>query len=237
MRILVMDGSATGTQARAVIACLAPGDDGVLSVLATREATGRGAAEQFPLLATELFAQCGWTHAMPELVGVVVGPGSFTGLRASLAFAHGLAAGIGCAVMGMTAGEAMADALRDQARPLAARPVCCTVARRGRVFVEMLADGDGTGSVSAHMLDMLELPPGPLLLAGNAAEDVAQALPRRMDVRICGLMQPDPVDIATVALRRFHGHLPPRAAQPLYVDAPEAKLPAAGLRPAPTDTP
>ncbi|GBR32913.1 peptidase [Komagataeibacter oboediens DSM 11826] len=237
MRILVMDGSATGTQARAVIACLVLGDDGVLSVLATREATGRGAAEQFPLLATELFAQCGWTHVMPELVGVVVGPGSFTGLRASLAFAHGLAAGSGCAVMGMTGGEAMADALRHLARQQAARPVCCTVARRGRVFVEMLADGDGAGSVSAHMLDMLELPPGRLLLAGNAAEDVAQALSRRMDVRTCNLMQPDPVGIATVALRRFCGHLPPRAAQPLYVDAPEAKLPAAGLRPAPTDTP
>ncbi|WP_010509189.1 tRNA (adenosine(37)-N6)-threonylcarbamoyltransferase complex dimerization subunit type 1 TsaB [Komagataeibacter europaeus] len=237
MRILVMDGSATGTQARAVIACLASGADGALSVLATRTATGRGAAEQFPLLATELFAQCGWTHVMPELVGVVVGPGSFTGLRASLAFAHGLAAGSGCAVMGMTGGEAMAAALRDAARPLAARPLCCTVARRGRVFVETLADGQDAGSVSAHMLDTLELPPGPVLLAGNAAEEVAQAMPGRADVRICALTQPDPMDIATVALRRFRGHLPPRAAQPLYVDAPEAKLPAAGLRPAPIDTP
>ncbi|WP_141301784.1 tRNA (adenosine(37)-N6)-threonylcarbamoyltransferase complex dimerization subunit type 1 TsaB [Komagataeibacter diospyri] len=237
MRILVMDGSATGTQARAVIACLVSDDDGVLSVLATRFATGRGAAEQFPLLATELFAQCGWTHAMPELVGVVVGPGSFTGLRASLAFAHGLAAGSGCAVMGMTGGEAMADALHDVARPLAARPLCCTTARRGRVFVETLADGKDAGSVSAHMLETLELPPGPVLLAGNAADDVAQAMPARGDVRICALTQPAPVDIATVALRRFCGHLPPRAAQPLYVDAPEARLPAAGLRPAPINTP
>ncbi|RFP00169.1 tRNA (adenosine(37)-N6)-threonylcarbamoyltransferase complex dimerization subunit type 1 TsaB [Komagataeibacter xylinus] len=237
MRILVMDGSATGTQARAVIACLASGDDGALSVLATRTATGRGAAEQFPLLATELFAQCGWTQAMPELVGVVVGPGSFTGLRASLAFAHGLAVGSGCAVAGMTGGEAMARALHDAARPLAARALCCTTARRGRVFVETLADGQDAGSVSAHMLETLELPPGPLVLAGNAAQDVAQAMPGREDVRICALAQPDPVDIATVALRRFHGDLPPRAAQPLYVDAPEAKLPAAGLRPAPIDTP
>ncbi|MBE7730464.1 tRNA (adenosine(37)-N6)-threonylcarbamoyltransferase complex dimerization subunit type 1 TsaB [Komagataeibacter sp. FXV3] len=237
MRILVMDGSATGTQAQAVIACLALDDDGALSVLATRTATGRGAAEQFPLLATELFAQCGWTHAMPEVVGVVVGPGSFTGLRASLAFAHGLSAGSGCAVVGMTGGEAMADALQDVARPLAARPLCCTVARRGRVFVETLADGKDAGSVSAHMLDTLELPPGPVLLAGNAAEEAAQALPQRRDVRTCTLTQPDPMAIATVALRRFRGDLPPRAAQPLYVDAPEAKLPAAGLRPAPVDTP
>ena len=232
-----MDGSAAGAQAQAVIACLAPGADGALSVLATRVATGRGAAEQFPLLATGLFAQCGWTHAMPELVGVVVGPGSFTGLRASLAFAHGLAAGSGCAVVGMTGGEAMADALHDAARPLAARPLCCTTARRGRVFVETLADGQDAGGVSAHMLDTLDLPAGPVLLAGNAAQDVAQAMPRRDDVHVCALTQPAPVAIATVALRRFHGHLPPRVAQPLYVDAPEAKLPAAGLRPAPVDTP
>jgi hypothetical protein len=39
--------------------------------------------------------------------------------------------------------------------------------------------------------------------------------------------------IAVVGARRLAGDLPPRPAQPLYVDPPEARLPQGGLRPAP----
>ncbi|BAK84374.1 tRNA (adenosine(37)-N6)-threonylcarbamoyltransferase complex dimerization subunit type 1 TsaB [Komagataeibacter medellinensis] len=235
MRILVMDGAPAGADAQAVIACLVV-QDGVPTLLASRVATGRGAAEQFPQLATDLFAQCGWTHAMPELVGVVVGPGSFTGLRASLAFAHGLSVGSGCAVVGVTAGEAMRDAMQAAALPFSALSLCCTIARRGRVFIEMPGEGAAT-QVEAHMLDTLALPAGPLLLAGNGAQWVHDAVAGRDDVHILPLMQPDPLAIAATALRRWQGDLPPLAAQPLYVDAPEAKLPAAGLRPAPVPPP
>jgi hypothetical protein len=44
---------------------------------------------------------------------------------------------------------------------------------------------------------------------------------------------PDAVAVARVGARRLAGVLPPLAAQPLYVDPPEAKLPAGGLRPPP----
>lgn len=233
MRILVMDGAATGAQAQALIACLAADGAGVPAILATRIATGRGAAEQFPLLATELFAQCGWGHAMPDLAGVVVGPGSFTGLRASLAFAHGLAAGSGCTVVGVSGGEVMAPTLRAAAAPLGATALHCTMARRGRVFIETLGTPSSLGQVRAYMLDALDLPPGPVLLAGNAAQAVAEAATRRGDIHLLPDAPPDPQAIAAAALLRLRGDLPPRAAQPLYVDAPEAKLPAAGLRPAP----
>jgi len=39
--------------------------------------------------------------------------------------------------------------------------------------------------------------------------------------------------IAAVACQRLAGALPPLPAQPLYVDPPEARLPAGGLRPPP----
>ena len=39
--------------------------------------------------------------------------------------------------------------------------------------------------------------------------------------------------IAVVAERRLRGELRPLPAQPLYVDPPEARLPAGGLRPPP----
>jgi hypothetical protein len=39
--------------------------------------------------------------------------------------------------------------------------------------------------------------------------------------------------VASVGVARAEGRIGPRAPLPVYVDAPEAKLPAAGLRAAP----
>jgi hypothetical protein len=39
--------------------------------------------------------------------------------------------------------------------------------------------------------------------------------------------------VAMAAVRRLAGELAPLAPQPLYVDPPEARLPAGGLRPGP----
>jgi hypothetical protein len=45
--------------------------------------------------------------------------------------------------------------------------------------------------------------------------------------------QPSPFQVAQVGALRHQGKIPPLAAVPLYVDAPEARLPAGGLRPMP----
>jgi hypothetical protein len=42
-----------------------------------------------------------------------------------------------------------------------------------------------------------------------------------------------PRHVAVVAERRLNGMLRPLSPQPLYVDPPEARLPAGGLRPPP----
>ena len=43
----------------------------------------------------------------------------------------------------------------------------------------------------------------------------------------------DPVWVARAALIRHAAGLAPRPALPIYIDPPEAKLPAGGLRPEP----
>ncbi|POF61655.1 tRNA (adenosine(37)-N6)-threonylcarbamoyltransferase complex dimerization subunit type 1 TsaB [Novacetimonas maltaceti] len=236
MRVLVLDGAQAGAQARALVACVRITPEGCVSEH-QHEAEGRGGSEGFPLLARDLMAECGWTMSMLDMVAVVVGPGSFTGLRASVAFAQGVALGLGCDVVGVTTGEALADTLRAQVSVPGTRVLCCSVARRGRAFVESIParDGEREGEVRAVMLDdPAALPPGPLLLGGNAAADVAAACAGgRSDVHVVAFSRPDACAIARVALLRRDGVLAPRAVLPLYVDPPEAKLPAAGLRPPP----
>nr|WP_220790271.1 tRNA (adenosine(37)-N6)-threonylcarbamoyltransferase complex dimerization subunit type 1 TsaB [Gluconacetobacter takamatsuzukensis] len=210
----------------ALLGCV-EGDGGALRPVRMRDLPGRGGAEAMPAHCSALLAECGWRPADLDLIAVVVGPGSFTGLRATLAMAHGLALGTGCALVGVTGGEAMARALRDEAGPGRA-VLCLSPARRGRIFVEQ------DGVVAAAMCDDFAFPPGPLLVAGGeAAAMLAARGAGRDDIALSARTVPDGVMIAQAALDRRAAGLPAREILPLYVDPPEAKLPAAGLRPAP----
>lgn len=66
----------------------------------------RDATARLPRLAAEALAEAGVAPAALDLIAVVAGPGSFTGLRASLAFAHGLTLAGGAALIPVTADEA-----------------------------------------------------------------------------------------------------------------------------------
>ena len=160
-----------------------------------------------------------------DLIAVTVGPGSFTGLRAGLALAHGIALAAGVPVVGVSVGEALAEAFPRLSR----RTLWSAIdSRRGRVFLER------DGEVVAMAMADLPRPDGPVAIAGDAAIEVAARLAaREVDVMLTDARLPLARHIARVGERRVAGDLPPRAAQPIYVDPPEAKLPAAGLRPAP----
>ncbi|MFT8419108.1 MAG: tRNA (adenosine(37)-N6)-threonylcarbamoyltransferase complex dimerization subunit type 1 TsaB [Acetobacter sp.] len=226
-RILVLDGSPAGDNACGTAACVA-NTGGQLQVLACVQEAGKQAAEGVSLLAAQVLQQAGWSHAQgtaPDLVAVVVGPGSFTGLRASCAAAAGYAVGVGCLVVGVTRAEALAPQL-DAA--LASQPehmagwLVITPARRGRVFVE-----DLQGARAVTIADW-SAPDGTWLLAGWSCTELA--FPSAV---ISPLTHPDVEQVAAAALRRVLGELPAREALPVYVDPPEAKLPANGLRAAP----
>ncbi len=185
---------------------------------------GQGAANGLAPLLDRTLRALGWRASSLDMIAVVVGPGSFTGLRASLALAHGLALGGGAAVVGVTVGEALAPALRTQAGDAAVW--CASQARRGRVFIERPDLDDAP--IHAAMLDALPPCDGPVLVAGDAEAALVDALLQRGDqVRRAGIAAPSVREIASAASRRLSGALPSRPAQPLYVDAPEARLPTA----------
>lgn len=190
------------------------------AILAEQSApAGRGHAALLPPMARAVLA------GRPDAVAVSVGPGSFTGLRAAIALAQGLAAGAGVPVLGVT----VAEALREQAGALDGRVLWVAIdSRRGRVFL------DRGGTLAPAALDALPEAGGRLAIAGDAAPQVAAWLAARGDdVRLCDARLPRARDVAAVAARQLAGLAPIRDAQPLYVDPPEARLPAGGLRPAP----
>jgi len=153
-----------------------------------------------------------------------VGPGSFTGLRAALSLAHGLALAGGAELVGVTGGEALAEKVGATGLAL----WVATPGRAGRVFLER------DGVARSAPLDELPATGGPVLVAGVGAAEVARRLAARGDDVLLGpCTGPDAVALAAAAQRRVEGALPPRAVLPLYVDPPEASLPRGGLRPVP----
>lgn len=216
MRILALDAAL----ARCSVALV---EDGV--VLASRAAaSGRGQSAVLAPMAAEVMA------ALPkggrlDAVAVTVGPGSFTGLRTAIALAHGLGAQ-GCPVLGVTVAEALAQAVG----PLPGRVLWTAIdSRRGRVFLDI------GGVVRPVELTALPRPEGPIAIAGDAAVIVAATLAAQgFDVRLTDQRLPDAACVAAVGALRLAGALAPLEAQPLYVDPPEAKLPAGGLRPPPS---
>ena len=185
----------------------------------------QGHAALLPVMARDVLAEAQTAATSLDLVAVTVGPGSFTGIRAGLALAHGLALAAGVPVIGVTVGEALADSLPH----LGERQLWVAIdSRRSRVFLEH------DGQISAERLDALPMPLGKIALAGDAAAQVAARLAARdSDVMLTDARLPSTRHVAVVAMRRLGGNLRPLPVQPLYIDPPEAKLPAGGLRPPP----
>lgn len=214
MRLLVLDSAL----ARCTAAVTAGGE-----LIAERsEGRKQGHEAVLPVMARDVLQAA---EGGLDAVAVIVGPGSFTGIRAALALGHGIALAHGIPVIGVTVGEAIASALPH----LGGRELwVVTASRRGHVFLER------DGIVFSAALDALPLPIGPVAIAGPAANDVAARLAaREANVMLTNARFAAPRHIALAATRRHLGQMRARPAQPLYVDPPEAKPPAGGLRPPP----
>jgi len=217
MRILALDAALARCSAAVAV-------DGV--VVAHEAAAGaRGQAALLAPMAAHVLARAGVAAEALDGIAVTVGPGSFAGLRAAIALAQGIALAAGKPLVGVRVAEALAAGL---ALPPGRALWTAIDSRRGRVFI------DRDGEIVGFGLDALPRPAGPVAIAGDAAMEVATRMAARGDdVMLTDARLPDAGFVAVAGALRLAGALAPLAAQPLYIDPPEAKLPAGGLRPAP----
>lgn len=221
MLILALDAALAGCS----VALLADG-----AVLARQAlATERGHAAALPPMVAAVLAEARLRADSLGAVAAVVGPGGFTGLRAALGLAEGLALGAGIPLIGVTTGEALAAAVPAPIR--AARAVWAVVDnRRGQVVLERFALGCAVPEGEPMVFAEASLPEDrrPIAVAGDAAPRIAARLAARgLDAMLTDSRLPDAAWVARVAVLRLAGDIPPRAARPLYAEPPAVRLPGA----------
>lgn len=195
-------------------------------VAAAAEDAPRGHPALLPPMAQAVLARAGLGATQLDAVAIGVGPGGFTGLRAAIALAEGIARGAGRPLVGVTTGEALAAAIAGTRR--AGRPVWAAIDnRRGRVVLECFApDAPVPAAPAVVGLDGLPSVAGGVLVLGDAAVAVAGLLTARGVAAEASPGLPDAADVARVAVRRLAGLLPPRGAAPLYAEPPAVRSPA-----------
>lgn len=192
--------------------------DGSAVLAARSEAMPRGHQERLAPLTRELMDEAGIGFGDLTRIGVTVGPGSFTGLRVGLAFAKGLSAALSIPAVGVGTLEALAHGIDGFV-------VAVLDARRDQVYVQLFGDGVSLSAPDAIAADtaaarIAEIyAGGPATLIGSGAPMLAAALP---SARVLTPEGPDPVAIARLASR---GPAPTHSPRPLYLRAPDAKLP------------
>ena len=210
MIVLGLD-TAQGACSAAVLA-----GDGPLAALS--EPMTRGHQERLAPLVKAAMAEAGLGFDKLDRIGVTVGPGSFTGLRVGLAFAKGLGLALKRPVIGVGSLEALAASA-----PLADIVLAAIDARRGQIYLQAFSGGRALMApdvlpVETAAARIAELNPiGQLAIVGSGAALLEGLVP---GARLSPLAAPDPLALARLAAAK-----PVTAPRPLYLRAPDAKLP------------
>ncbi len=183
------------------------------------EAMDRGHAERLAPMVEE--AMKGTDFSALERLAVTTGPGTFTGQRVGLAFMRGLRLALQIPLTGITTLEAIAAAAMHEAGKT--RAAAIHDARREEAYL-LLRDGGSIELEPSVMLfsDAVERIRafGPCALAGTGAAAAKESLGGGFTLST--VRQPDALWVARLAQKL---PAPKLAPGPLYLRAPDAKLP------------
>jgi tRNA threonylcarbamoyladenosine biosynthesis protein TsaB len=193
--------------------------DGEMILAHHFEEMTRGHAEALAPMVEAVMRKAGIGFAALDRLAVTTGPGTFTGQRVGLAFMRGLRVALKKPLIGVTTLEAMACATG------APRAAAIHDAKRDEAYLLLWERGE------------IVLPPtvmpfeealtrirafGPCVLCGTGAPAAKTAL--GAEFHLTEIRQPDALWVARLALTRAASDNPPA---PLYLRAPDAKLPDA----------
>ena len=192
-------------------ACSVAVIDGDRVLAARSEPMWRGHQERLASMAQQTVSDAGLAFSDLSRVSVTVGPGSFTGLRVGLAFAKGLGLALNIPVVGVGSLAALAEGRTGLV-------LAAADARRGQVYWQAF---DGAAALSPPAVSAIEdaaafFPDGPQLIVGPGAPLLAASFPH---AQIVAIDAPDPAGVARLARNA------PVGAAPVYLRAPDAKLP------------
>ena len=183
----------------------------------------RGHAEHLAPMAASALAEAGVKVADLDRVGVVVGPGGFTGVRIALSFARGLAIGTDLEVSGITSLAALAgNATTETAEGLIA-PIID--ARRGQVY-GALYENSGLCRVEPFVTEPEQVLKTLAVRAGSRKIQLigsgAMLLPKLPGNWAISDMQHQ-IDAKIVARLAAISPPPSGSPAPIYLRAPDAK--------------
>jgi tRNA threonylcarbamoyladenosine biosynthesis protein TsaB len=191
---------------------------------AERHAMRHGHAEALLAMIGRVIKAAGLAPVDIDGVAVTVGPGGFTGIRAGIAAAHGLALGCDAPLLGVTSFAAVAaPILVADARLLVALD-----SRRADFYVQLFATtGVPITEPTAIPLEQLGAWVGeaPVRIAGDVAEAAAAVLSAHRDIELVANSAPDARGVLAT-IRRWPEWADPMA-HPLYLRPPDVSFPKA----------
>ena len=179
----------------------------------------RGHAEALAPMVEEAMTAAGLPFAAIDWLAVTTGPGTFTGQRVGLAFMRGLRVALRKPLVGVTTLSAMAQGARAETG--LALAAALHDARRNEVYLQIA----GGAPMEPIVLSIDEAVAAiaqrgeAIALAGTAAPAAHERLP---NTTLSSIRQPDALWVARLARDLPDSAEPPR---PLYLRAPDAKLP------------
>jgi tRNA threonylcarbamoyladenosine biosynthesis protein TsaB len=182
------------------------------------EEMARGHAEALAPMVEAAMAKAGIPFSALDRLAVTTGPGTFTGQRVGLAFMRGLRIALKKPLIGLTTLEVMAAATRNS------RAAAIHDAKRDEAYLLLWQDSEI--ALPPAVLPFAEAVEkirgfGPCALAGTGAPAAAAKLGAAFV--LTDIRQPDAF---WVAQRARDLPVPGQPPAPLYLRAPDAKLPA-----------
>ncbi|QCE32432.1 tRNA (adenosine(37)-N6)-threonylcarbamoyltransferase complex dimerization subunit type 1 TsaB [Acetobacteraceae bacterium] len=217
---LVLNGACVGVEKGNLVAAVKSEE----RLLAQEFIEGRTGSNLFPEVTSRILEKI--LPQKPDQIAAVRGPGSFTGLRSSLALAKGLSMGWQCPLKGVSLGNALRQTVSQT------EAVVISLARRGYVFV----DFPHAEIRSLPIEEALSLFSSDIkMLAGDAlagSQKIPELLEKALNLGIEIAQEAYP---SAVGIVKAAADLPDTALDwlPLYIDPPKISRPKVGMRPPP----